>query len=341
MAATIKDIAKIAGVDHSTVSRGLNDKPGLSDNMRKKIKQIANEIGFEFNANARSLSTARTGTIGIIYDEENYESTLHIYSMGLLRHMRQYLEQKNLDAIITFSSNLFSGEDNIKKLINKQKVDGFIILTSKINEKTIDLLNSKQFPFIIAHQIPNTNFNANSVYSDHFKGGYLAGKHLIEQGCKNLLCITRKDKDRQFVLRTEGFLKALDENGINPTSKTILQGGYSFKEGYQTVMDNCNLIKKTDGIFVHTDLKAIGVFSALKELGISIPNEIALVAYDNTELCTFLTPALSSVSQPGEEISLISCEKLIELINGVKNDKITNIVLPPTLVIRESSCRTS
>lgn len=104
MPLTIKDIARIAGVSHSTVSRGLNGKPGVSDELRDKIKQIASDLGFEFNANARSLSTAKTGTIGIIYDEENYESTLHIYSMGLLRYMRNSLEREDLDASYTLLS---------------------------------------------------------------------------------------------------------------------------------------------------------------------------------------------------------------------------------------------
>ncbi len=340
MPITIKDIAKIAGVSHSTVSRGLNGKPGVSDEMREKIKQIAGDLGFEFNANARSLITTKTGTIGIIYDEENYESTLHIYSMGLLRYMRKSLERENLDAIITFSRNQFTGNDNIEKLINKRKVDGLIIISSRVDLKTIRFLKDIKLPFVISHQAPDEKFgDVDSVYCDHFAGGYMAGEHLVKQGCRNPVCITRKEKRKEFLMRTEGFIAGVRDGGVDISESSILHGGYSFREGYSTVMENIDLIKKTDGIFVHTDLKALGVISALNDLGISIPQDICVAGYDDTELCTFIKPNLTSIQQPSEKISILTCERLIELLNGVKRVKTKTTILPPNLIVRGSTLR--
>lgn len=340
MPVTIKDIARLAGVSHSTVSRGLNGKPGVSELMREKIKQIASEVGFEFNANARSLSTAKTGTIGIIYDEENYESTLHIYSMGLLRYLRRNLEKENLDAIITFSRNQFTGNDNIEKLINKRKVDGLIIISSKVKKKTITFLKETGLPFVISHQEPCSSFGSvDTVYCDHFRGGYLAGEHLANQGCRKPVCITRKEKRKEFLKRTEGFLEAMKDNSIPADSRSIIEGGYSFRDGFNAVMENFDIIKKSDGIFVHTDLKALGAMAALKEKGVSIPDDICIAGYDDTELCTFTRPTLTSIQQPTEKISLITCERLIRLLGGEKTPRLKESVLPPVLVPRDSSLR--
>ncbi|MCP5515303.1 MAG: LacI family DNA-binding transcriptional regulator [Spirochaetales bacterium] len=340
MPLTIKDIARIAGVSHSTVSRGLNGKPGVSDELRDKIKQIASDLGFEFNANARSLSTAKTGTIGIIYDEENYESTLHIYSMGLLRYMRNSLEREDLDAIITFSKNRFTGYDNIEKLINKRKVDGLIIISSKIDIKTIHFLNDAKIPFVFSHQIPDENFgDVDSVYCDHFNGGYIAGGHLIKQGCRKLLCIARKDNRKEFQMRTAGFTSAARDSGLEIDKQSVITGGYTFIDGYNTAIANLDRIKKSDGIFIHTDLKALGVISALSERNISVPDDICVIGYDDTELCTFIKPSLTSIQQPSEKIAVQTCERLIELLNGSREIKTKKIILPPRLIERDSSNR--
>ncbi len=148
MQLTIKDIARIAGVSHSTVSRCLNNKGGCSEDTCLRIKKISSELGFEFNANARSLSTAKTGTIGIIFDEDDYENTLHPFTMGFQKHIRRSLERADLDTIITFSRNRITETDNVVKLVNKGKVDGVIIIKADISHSTINFLRKSKIPFV-------------------------------------------------------------------------------------------------------------------------------------------------------------------------------------------------
>ncbi|ADK80969.1 LacI family DNA-binding transcriptional regulator [Sediminispirochaeta smaragdinae] len=336
MAVTIKDIAKIAGVTHSTVSRCLNDKPGVSDAMRAEIKRIAQDLGFEFNANARSLHTSKTETIGIILNEANDDNQPHLFTNNFLRHIRHQLEEEDLDTITTFPHNDYSGKDNIQKIVNRRKVDGLILLTSSIEKETVDFLRDAEIPFVFSHQIPPDEFGkVNAVYCDHRKGGYLATKHLIDCGYRRILCVTRPDQRLEFALRTDGYRQALEEAGIAVDETMILKGGSSFDFCPEDVEREILQVSKYDAIFAHTDLIALEIMKELVKHGISVPKDIALMGYDNIELCTFFEPHLSSVAQPLEDISIKTCEILIKQLAG--DNTVKRFVFQPRLIPRETT----
>ena len=336
MAVTIKDIAKIAGVTHSTVSRCLNDRPGVSDAMRLKIKQIAQDLEFEFNANARGLNTSKTGTIGVIVNEDDADGQPHIFTNTFLRHIRQQLEEHDLDTLTTFSHNNFSGKDNILKLVNRRKVDGLIILSNNIGIDSIRFLHENRFPFIYAHQVPPETAEAvNAVYCDHFRGGYLAAKHLLDRGHKRLLCLARRDNRAEFRLRTEGFMSALAEAGI-PFDETDIVPVEGFLHSGPGIIELIQpLLKNHDAVFAHTDLIALVVMKELLKLGYRIPDDVAIAGYDNIELCSFFEPNLTTIAQPAKKISIQTCNSLIKILSGRTGH--TRIIIQPELVVRDST----
>lgn len=338
MPITIKDIARIAGVSHSTVSRCLNNKGGYSDDTFQKIKKIAAELGFEFNANARSLSTAKTGTIGIIYDEYRDSSNLHPFSVRFQKYIRRILEREDLDTIVTFSHNASNGIDNIERLVSKRKVDGIIIVKSNISSSTYNFLRRMKIPFVFAHQMPDKSLDdIDCVYCDHYLGGYLAGSHLLDKGCTRLLCVTRKEKRKEFSLRTEGFISAVSDRNVQITPEDLINGGDSFYTGYDAVKRNISRVRNYNGIFAHTDFMALGILKALEEENITVPGDMAVIGYDGIEFCDFTTPSLSTVEQPAEKVSILTCERLIDLLSGTKKIKSRKIVIPPTVIERDSS----
>ncbi len=338
MPITIKDIARIAGVSHSTVSRCLNNKGGYSEETSMKVRKIAEELGFEFNANARSLSTAKTGTIGIIYDEYSDTSNLHPFSVRFQKYIRKILEREDLDTIINFSHNASNGIDNIERLVSKRKVDGIIIVKSNISRSTYNYLRRMKIPFVFAHQMPDKSCeDVDCVYCDHYLGGYLAGNHLLDKGCTKLLCITRMETRSEFLLRSEGFVSAVSDRNIQITSADLINGGDSFYTGYDAVKRNISRIRKYNGIFAHTDFIALGILKALEEENISVPGDMAVIGYDGIEFCNFSTPSLSTIEQPAEKVSILTCERLIELLSGTKKIKSRRIVIPPVVIERESS----
>lgn len=336
MAVTIKDIAKLAGVTHSTVSRCLNDKPGVSDSMRVQIKKIADDLGFEFNANARGLNTSRTGTIGIILNEDTVDGKLHFFTNSFLSQIRSILEKEDLDILTSFSQNSFSHKNNIMKLVNRKKVDGLILLSSSISPESISFLNDAKIPFVFSHQIPDPAFGkTNAVYCDHYKGAVLATQHLIDRGRRNILCVKRENDREEFRMRTDGYCQTLIENGLEYDPAYIIPGGYSLNSGRNTMERIEPFLGKIDGIFAHTDLLALGVMKELKRRGIRIPEDISLVGYDNIELCTYVEPNLTSINQPSEKISENTCKNLISQLSGSYSSEVN--IITPNLIIRESS----
>jgi len=336
MPVTIKDIARIAGVNHSTVSRCLNDKPGVSETMRMEIKKIARELGFEFNAAARSLNTSRTDTIGIILEEDNINSNLHFYTNSFLRHIRNRLEKADLDILTTFAWNKFSRKNNVLKLVNRRKVDGLIILSSLVDKAAVEFLRQEGIPFIFSHQIPSETFGeVNAVYCDHFAGGLAAVRHLIDRGRRRILCVTREDAREEFSQRTGGYRAALEEAGLPFEEKNLIPGGYTLESGKLTMERIGPEIRRADAIFAHTDLLALGLLKELKKQGIRVPDDIALIGYDDIELCTYVEPNLSSVRQPSMEISIRTCDNLIRLMAG--DAECTRTVLSPELIPRATT----
>jgi LacI family transcriptional regulator len=178
MTITSKEIALIAGVSQSTVSRSLNDSPLISEKTKERIRKVAKEQGFVFNANARSLSTNKTNTVGIIYPDNFNDFSVNLYFSSLHNQLRESLEKENLDLIVSFAENKFTKTNNIERLIKCQKVDGLIIVKSKLDHQTVNYLKSSKIPFVFMHHIPDIsqlhNVDVDIVCTDHIKGGYLA-----------------------------------------------------------------------------------------------------------------------------------------------------------------------
>lgn len=335
MSITIKDIAKIAGVSHSTVSRSLNDSPRVAQVTKDRIKKIAEEVGFEFNANARSLSTARTNTIGIIYKSQ-FDDTGHFFSSSIQNLMRNTLEKHDLDTIITTRDEGKNGENNIIRLINKKKVDGLIIMETSLDAKTMSFIRRAHIPVVFCQRPPEVNSDFDTICCDHFTGGYEAGRHLIQLGHKGFACIQRKDNTKQFQLRTKGFIAALKDGGISSESCLLTFADRSLEGGYTFVQENLLALKGITGLFVHTDAQALGIIEALKEKGFLLPNDFSIVGYDDIALGSFYKPYLTTVHQPIDKIALLTCERLVHLLSK-DNSGPQQLYLPPRLIKREST----
>jgi LacI family transcriptional regulator len=346
MTVTIKDIARIAGVSKATVSRSLNDSPLVAEETKKRIKELADTMGFQFNANARSLSTSRTGTIGIIYPERFGEFGVSLYYSSLLSQIRDFLEKEGLDNIVSFPKNRYTGESNIKRLIQSKKIDGLLIIhpnITDVDQRILNFIEQSKTPYVFLHHFPSfcDIEKVDAIYTDHFGGGYDATKHLIDLGHKNIICLTSHGDSMEFIQRTEGYRAALMDNDIAVKEDFVFKGYRDISSGYEIISKNFGFIVENNitGIFAQTDLMAIGVMQALKDMGKSIPDDYSIVGYDDIELVMDFRPHLTTIHQPREEIAVLTCSRLLELINGVNNNKKVNIRLNTKLIIRESTKR--
>ncbi len=343
---TLKDVAKAAGVSMATVSRSLNESTLIPEKTRKRVRGIADEMGFEFNAHARSLITRRVGTIGIILPPNYDRFGVNLYHGTLHSSLRSVLECNDIDLIVAFLNNHFTGGNNIRKLVARKKVDGLIIVQPMIARELIDYLHAKDMPFVFSHYPPPDPYppDIDIIYPDNEYGGYIAGTHLAEQGRRRILCVTipgEKEPQREYRLRLAGFKRGLAETGLSLGAHDLLMGNSTMESGYDAVMGFKKSIGRYDAIFATNDLMAIGSMLAVRELGMRVPQDIAVIGYDDTDLASCIRPSLTTVHQPREELSLVTCERLIELVrsrhSGSGRQEARRILLTPKLVVRETS----
>jgi LacI family transcriptional regulator len=336
MAITTKDIAKMANVSQSTVSRCLNDSPMISEKTKRKVLKIAQEHGFQFNAHARSLSANKTNTIGVILPKSLFGQGLEVYFSSWQNEIIESLERMQMDVIISFFENRFTKQNNIERFIAAKKVDGLIIMEPSLDDKAIATLEKTEVPFIFCKYLPPIykTKDVDFVCVDQYKGGYIAGDHLIKLGHRNIMCISANISGGEFQQRTDGFKEAFKDHNLQYDDK-LYYGDTTFHSGYRVIKDNIEILNDVTAIFAQNDLMAQGAILALKELDIKVPNEIAVVGFDDIELCTFYKPYLSTIHQPTKEIATLTCKRLIEKLNSTSTMK-QKLEISPTLVIRES-----
>ena len=336
---TIKDIAALAGVSYSTVSRCLNDSPLVSDKTKKKVNEIAKNLDFEFNANARGLITSTANAVGIVLPEGFSQVNVNAYHGLLLNSLRNSLEKRDVDLIVTYQTNHFTNQNNIIRLVNRKKIDGLILLIEDPSLETLSFIKSRDFPSVFVHYPPSRKIdNFDVVYTDHFVGGQIVAKHLFEKGHKDFTVFSVEEYHKEFKLREEGFCQEIYKLGGTINNLKTKLDYWSAKKCCE---DNLDSIKKTTAIFGLNDLIALGVMRALKNENINIPSDIAIVGYDNSEFSEYSNPSLTTIHQPREELALFSLERLFSQINKeFDNDNIKlkkKISIQPVLIERDST----
>ena len=328
---TLRDVARAAGVSMATVSRSLNDSTLIPEKTRRRIRTIADQLGFEFNAHARSLITRKVGTIGIILPPDFDRFGVNLYHGTLHNALRSVLECNDMDLIVAFLTNHFSGTNNVRKLVSRQKVDGLIIVQPVFERELIEFLRSKGIPFVFSHYPPPADCpdDLDLIYPDNEQGGLLAARHMVEIGRRRVLCVgaqTDRPHHREWDLRLGGVQEGLAEAGIDLEEGDLLRGDMTMESGYDLVKaalgrsrgvtKGARRGRRYDGIIALNDLMAIGAINAIRDAGLRIPQDVAVVGYDDTDLAACMRPSLTTIHQPREELSLVTCERLLELIKA-------------------------
>ncbi|EIV99403.1 LacI family DNA-binding transcriptional regulator [Thermoanaerobacter siderophilus] len=330
MAVTIKDIAKLANVSITTVSRVINNKSeGVSEETRNRILQLVKELGYQPNAIARGLVTKKTKTIGLIIPDisnpffpdiaRGVEDSAHIYGYNVF--------------LCNTDDNLEKESEYINALKEKY-VDGIIFTSSSIpkHEHITDLIKSGIPVVIMDRRIDSEDIYG--VFLDNYEGGYIATKYLIDLGHKRIGCITGPLYISNAIERLEGYKRALVDNEIEVDNRLIFEGDYKINSG---IIGAEKLLEhEVTAIFASNDLMAYGAYKAIRSYGYKIPDDISVVGFDDIQLSQILEPQLTTIRQPAYDMGLTAARMLIKLIEGKKmNKKIANF--RPQLIIRQST----
>ncbi|MGL1893870.1 MAG: LacI family transcriptional regulator [Spirochaetaceae bacterium] len=340
MKVTIKDIAAVAGVSHSTVSRALNDSNQISTATKEKIKNIAKSLNFEFNSGARSLKSSKTGNIAVVYDANDDQFGSSLYISQLFLELRHYLERMDMDVILLEAYHPESGASNIDRLLRQQKVDGFLMVHDHISKKDYTSIQMVGIPIVQLHMMPRF-FDKNKLdyfITDHIQGGRLATKHLVKKGCKKILTVFPDDiHSEEYPSRTRGYKDVLVENSLEVKDEYLISLPCTYNAGYNLLKTAPEIIKEVDGIFFQTDIQAFGFMNAAAISGIKIPQDIKVIGYDDAPVCESTSPKLTTIYQPRKELAKYASERIIDLINKKDDEIKVQKMIDTSIVLREST----
>lgn len=329
---SIKDIAAISGVSIATVSRVLNNKGGYSTDTEKKVMAVANTYGYVSNMAAKTLREARSHTIGLIVPNVNNN-----FFSSLAYHIETYLYGHNYSVFICNSGNSVEKERNYFRTLAGKGVDG-ILCISGLNELTDDILY-RSIPVVCIDRRPQTTQPIPQVSNDDAHAGYIATRHLLEKGSRHILFISSYLAGYRRADRTSGYLRALEESGLFADKNYILERPGVDPTQIEVEVLLYQFLQKglpLDGIIASSEPAALGALYALKRSGLSVPQDVRIVSFDNTLYSLLTTPPLSSIERNPERLAHTGCDILLDLIDGQSPERMETVI-PVSLVERESS----
>ncbi len=332
---TIYDISRALSISASTVSRGLNNNPQVRKEVRKKIIQVANEMGYRPNKFASSLRLKRTRSLGVVIPriDSHFMSTV-------ISGMEKVAKQEGYQLLISQSEESVSLEaENIQALFNS-RVDGFLVSLSS------ETKNLDHFKYVFRKDIPILFFdrvfcqsNCICVVIDNFKAGYEATQHLIDQGCRRLATVTGSLNRNVYNDRLRGFRQALSDNSIVFDEDLLIVTNMNDSSGGLIVRELMKHGAMPDAIFTANDTSAVSTICELKKAGYRIPEDIAVVGFNDDPLSKVVEPNLTTVHYPGREMGEIAASTMIKILAGTQFEKVSTIILNSELIVRQSSLR--
>lgn len=326
----IKDIAKMANVSISSVSRVINKQPGVNPEARKRVEAIIKQTGYRPNLLARELITKKTKVIGIILP------AVHNFYTERINAITEYCRKHNYSVMLANSMESSNREISNFHLLYEKQVDGIIFFSTGLNKDHIEVINSLKdhIPIIITDQeFPDQSVTC--ILHDNYSGSKSAVEHLINLGHKNIGFIKGPDYDKSAADRYNAYLKTMKENNLTISDDFIFQGDYKFDSGYKIGQEIAKAKPKISAIFAANDLMAIGLIKSLRENNYVIPDDFSVIGYDNIPASNYISPSLTTINQHQNDEGNTAAEYLINIIEGKNNTG--NIVLPAELIIREST----
>jgi LacI family transcriptional regulator len=333
---TIHDIAKKLSISASTVSRALKDNPVISEATRITVKRMADEMGYRPNILAANLRTKRTNTIGVIVPLINR----HFFS-SVISGVEDIAYSQGFAVTISQSNDNLEKECKIAQTLFANRVDG-VILSIGMETNSFDhlkLFSERKIPIVFFDRVVD-EIKAHKIVVDDYGGAYRATQHLINQGVKRIAHIGGPLHLKIYENRQKGYCDALKEAGLNINESLIINNSLSREEGTTAIKKLMQNLEKPDAVFCANDTTALSVIIFLKENGLNVPEDVAIVGFSNEPFSEMVTPSISTVKQPGFLMGQKAAQLIIQqILFDHENPVFKTIVMPTELIIRDSSRR--
>jgi DNA-binding LacI/PurR family transcriptional regulator len=336
MRVSIKDIARAAGVSHSTVSRALSDSPLVSDETKARIQRLAQEMGYSPNTLARSLVTRQTYTVGVVVTTiadpfvaevvQGIEATAHDYNYTVILCSSGAKPEREIAAV---------------EMLRSKRVDGVIVTSSRIGALYLEHLERIGAPIVL---INNHNEQSGrytfTVTVDNRHGGCLATEHLVQLGHQRIAYVTAPADHSSDLDRMAGYRQALVAGGIEPDAALVVPGNGRAGGGEWALQALMELNELPSAVFCYNDMTAIGLMHAARQVGLSVPRDMAVVGFDDIPFASYFYPPLTTIAQPKVEMGRLAMKMALSLMTiGEENheEELSNVVVRGKLVVRAST----
>ena len=328
--ATIEDVAALAGVSRQTVSRAINDKGEISPATKEKVMAAVRQLGYRPNRQAQSMVTQRTHTVGLVIPDIS-----NLFFPEVARGVQDTAQQHNYNVLLCNTDDDPNEEIRVLNSLQAQGVDGIIILGNAAEQTAMQTFADSYAPIVMVNRfIDHPNINVINVDNEH--GAFLAVANLIQRGHRKIGMLANKNFSRSQVRRVRGYEKALTENGIPYDEALIVGASPTLEGGYNALQQLLGEHPEITAVFTYNDLMGIGAIRAAHDLAKQVPQDLAVVGFDNIGLSSIFIPSLSSVHVDKYEIGQRAMNRILDMLDSPEQS-FAPIELPVTLVTRESS----
>ena len=334
MGVTIYDIAEKAAVSIATVSRAFNNSPRVSAYTRERILEIAKELGYQPHASARSLAKRQSHLIAAVIPM----LTSYFY-LEVLQGVQDGIAESDYDLLVFSDPRIEEVDKMLENALSRGRSAGSLLFSSPLNESRLDRLRQYSHPVVLV-DVYHDEFDSVSI--DNEKGGYLATTHLLDKGCRRIGLIQANSESAPSLQRAAGYQRALQEWGIAYDRNIVVETrddqfhGFTEEAGFEAMLQLLQRGEAFDAVFAVSDIQALGAMRAIEEQGKRIPEEIALMGFDDIMISRYV--GLSTLQQPMYEMGKAAIELLLKRIDDAELP-VCQTVYSPTLMERTTSRR--
>jgi LacI family transcriptional regulator len=327
---TIDDVAEKAGVSYQTVSRVINNRPDVSPATRRRVQNVILEMGYRPSRVARSLATARTATIGLMVPD-----IANPFFSDVARGVEQSAYDKGYSVLLCNTNEDLHREVEVLQMLDDKQVDGVIVCGLRQESAPLrDAMARFSAAVLVNRRLKIGPLP--TVLIDDVRGGYLATRHLLRSGHRVIGYVAGPPTSYSGRRRAEGYRQAFAELGLLPQSGWTCHCLPIVEDGTVAVQQLIHQQPDITGLFCYNDLVAVGALRACAALGLRVPDDMAIVGYDDIQLAALMTPALTTCHIPRNDIGRLALDLLLRQING-SQENTTVIDIEPQLIIRESA----
>lgn len=334
---TLEEIARLAGCSRSTVSRVINNDPNVREETRKRVLRVIREQDFQPNPAARALAGRRSRVIGLVIPQPLSTIFSDPYFSTLIQGCATACDERGY--YLMLSLVLRQADDTYRWLIRTRHMDGLLVAPPLMDDPFIPHLLDRRLPLVMMGRIPG-RADIPTVNIDNVNGAKLATQHLLKLGYTRIATITGAMNLVGAIDRLEGFLNALREAGIDPPEEYIQEGDWSEASGKRAMGNLLQVTPPPQAVFAASDNMAIGAIKAIQAAGLKVPDDIAVVGFDNMPMAAMADPPLTTINHQIERIGFLAATTLIDRLETppacMSDGDVQHVLLQPELVVRMS-----